>query len=159
MRNAKTYMEQVFKILSQAKTEIRFNSEWFDKMRRRRLDPAGRQVHAFRRCSSGKTFTSVFRKKNLSPCTNCSIRWRRDTIRSRCKQTSNLAAPTRNSICWSGARLQRAYGQESQVVLTMPILEGLDGVQKMSKSLRQRDRDSRAAAGNVRQSDVDFGRR
>ena len=66
---------------------------------------------------------------------NCCIRWRRDTTRSRSKPTWNWAAPIRNSICWWAARLQRAYGQESQVVLTTPILEGLDGVNKMSKSL------------------------
>ena len=66
---------------------------------------------------------------------NCSIRWRRDMTPSRLKPTSNSAAPIRNSICWLGANCNGAYGQESQIVLTTPILEGLDGVNKMSKSL------------------------
>ena len=55
--------------------------------------------------------------------------------RSRSKLMWNLAARIRNSILLVGRELQRSYGQESQVVLTTPILEGLDGVQKMSKSL------------------------
>ena len=49
--------------------------------------------------------------------------------------TSSSAAPTRSSTCWSAAQLQEGYGQEPQCVLTMPLLEGLDGVNKMSKSL------------------------
>jgi tyrosyl-tRNA synthetase len=57
-----------------------------------------------------------------------------------------------------GRELQRAYGQESQVVLTTPILEGLDGVNKMSKSLGQRHWYSRASARDVRQGHVDFRR-
>ena len=57
-----------------------------------------------------------------------------------------------------GRELQRDYGQESQVVLTMPILEGLDGVQKMSKSLGNAIGIQRAAAGDVRQDHEHIGR-
>ncbi len=54
-----------------------------------------------------------------------------------------------------GREVQRAYGQEPQVVLTVPLLEGLDGVRKMSKSLGQLGRTHRAARRAVRQADVD----
>ena len=49
--------------------------------------------------------------------------------------TSNWAAPTRSSIFWSGASCRRTMGSRPQCILTMPLLEGLDGVNKMSKSL------------------------
>ena len=55
--------------------------------------------------------------------------------RWRSKPTWSSAAAIKNSTCWWAATLQHEYGQESQVIMTMPILEGLDGVQKMSKSL------------------------
>ena len=49
--------------------------------------------------------------------------------------TSRWAAPTRSSICWWAANCRRDYGQPPQIVATVPLLEGLDGVNKMSKSL------------------------
>ena len=67
---------------------------------------------------------------------------------------SNSAAPIRSSTSLCGRELQRHYGQKPQIVLMTPILEGLDGVQKMSKSLEQRHRHQRAARGDVRQAHV-----
>ena len=58
-----------------------------------------------------------------------------------------------------GRELQRHYGQEPQCILTLPLLEGLDGVNKMSKSLGQLRRHHRAAERDVRQADVDLRRR
>ena len=73
-------------------------------------------------------------------------------------RTSSSAAPTRSSTCWSGRTLQEAYGQEPQVVMTMPLLEGTDGVNKMSKSLGNYIGITEAARQHVRQAHVDLGR-
>jgi tyrosyl-tRNA synthetase len=134
MKNAKTYMAQVFKILSQATTEVRFNSEWFDK-----LKPADwiRLTAKFTvsQMLEREDFHKRFREEKpialhelLYPLAQGydSVALKADVELGGTDQKFNLLV---------GREMQRAYGQESQVVLTMPILEGLDGVQKMSKSL------------------------
>jgi len=134
MRNAKTYMAQVFKILSQAKTETRFNREWFDK-----LKPADwiRLTAKFTvsQMLEREDFHKRFQDENpialhelLYPLAQGydSVALQADVELGGTDQKFNLLV---------GREMQRAYGQESQVVLTTPIIEGLDGVQKMSKSL------------------------
>jgi tyrosyl-tRNA synthetase len=134
MRNAKTYMAQVFKILSQAKTEVRFNSEWFDK-----LKPADwiRLTAKFTvsQMLEREDFHQRFQQEKpialhelLYPLAQGydSVVLQADVELGGTDQKFNLLV---------GREMQRAYGQEWQVVLTTPILEGLDGVQKMSKSL------------------------
>src|SRR6476661_8473735 len=134
MRNAKTYMAQVFKILSQAKTETRFNSEWFDKMK-----PADwiRLTAKFTvsQMLEREDFHNRFQEEKpialhelLYPLAQGydSVALQADVELGGTDQKFNLLV---------GREMQRAYGQESQVVLTLPLLEGLDGVNKMSKSL------------------------
>jgi len=135
MRNAKTYMAQVSKILAPPpKTETRFNSEWFDK-----LKPAD-----FVRLAAKVTVSQMLEREDfhkrfqeekpvamhelLYPLAQGydSVALKADVELGGTDQKFNLLM---------GRELQRHFGQESQVVLTMPILEGLDGVQKMSKSL------------------------
>jgi tyrosyl-tRNA synthetase len=135
MRNAKTYMAQVYKILAPPpKTETRFNSEWFDKMK-----PAD-----FVRLAAKVTVSQMLEREDfhrrfqdekpiamhelLYPLAQGydSVALKADVELGGTDQKFNLLV---------GRELQRHYGQESQVVLTTPILEGLDGVQKMSKSL------------------------
>jgi tyrosyl-tRNA synthetase len=135
MRNAKTYMAQVYKILAPPpKTETRFNSEWFDK-----LKPAD-----FVRLAAKVTVSQMLEREDfhkrfqeekpiamhelLYPLAQGydSVALKADVELGGTDQKFNLLM---------GRELQRHFGQESQVVLTMPILEGLDGVQKMSKSL------------------------
>ena len=135
MRNAKTYMAQVYKILAPPpKTETRFNSEWFDKMK-----PAD-----FVRLAAKVTVSQMLEREDfhkrfqdekpiamhelLYPLAQGydSVALKADVELGGTDQKFNLLV---------GRELQRHYGQESQVVLTMPILEGLDGVRKMSKSL------------------------
>src|SRR6184192_955991 len=135
MRNAKTYMAQVYKILAPPpKTETRFNSEWFDKMK-----PAD-----FVRLAAKYTVSQMLEREDfhkrfqdekpiamhelLYPLAQGydSVALKADVELGGTDQKFNLLM---------GRELQRAYGQESQIVLTTPILEGLDGVQKMSKSL------------------------
>ncbi len=134
MRNAKTYMAQVWKILSQATTEVRFNSEWFDKVKSAdwvRLAAKVTVSQMLEREDFHKRFLEekpIAMHELLYPLAQGydSVALQADVELGGTDQKFNLLV---------GRELQRAYGQESQVVLTMPILEGLDGVQKMSKSL------------------------
>src|SRR5438874_2192767 len=134
MRNAKTYMEQVYKILSPRTTEVRFNNEWFEKMKSVdwiKLAAKTTVSQMLEREDFHKRFKEekpIALHELLYPLAQGydSVMLKADVELGGTDQKFNLLV---------GRELQRAYGQESQVVLTMPILEGLDGVQKMSKSL------------------------
>ena len=134
MRNAKTYMAQVYKILDSFKTEVRFNSEWFNKVKSEdwiRLAAKVTISQMLEREDFHKRFQEekpIAMHELLYPLVQGydSVALRADVELGGTDQKFNLLM---------GRELQRSYGQESQVVLTMPILEGLDGVQKMSKSL------------------------
>ena len=133
MRNAKTYMEQVYKILSPRTTEVRFNNEWFEKMKSTdwiKLAAKTTVSQMLEREDFHKRFQEekpIALHELLYPLAQGydSVMLKADVELGGTDQKFNLLV---------GRELQRAYGQESQVVLTMPILEGLDGVQKMSKS-------------------------
>ncbi len=124
MRNAKTYMAQVWKILSQAKTEVRFNSEWFDKVKSAdwvRLAAKVTVSQMLEREDFHKRFLEekpIAMHELLYPLAQGydSVALQADVELGGTDQKFNLLM---------GRELQRAYGQESQVVLTMPILEGL----------------------------------
>ena len=134
MRNAKTYMAQVFKILNQKKTEVRHNSEWLGKLKGEdwiRLAAKYTVSQMLEREDFHKRFLEekpIALHELLYPLSQGydSVALQADVELGGTDQKFNLLV---------GRELQRSYGQESQVVLTMPILEGLDGVQKMSKSL------------------------
>ena len=134
MRNAKTYMAQVYKILNRTTTETRFNSEWFDKMKPAdwvRLAAKFTVSQMLEREDFHKRFQEekpIALHELLYPLAQGydSVALQADVELGGTDQKFNLLI---------GREMQRSYGQESQVVLTMPILEGLDGVQKMSKSL------------------------
>jgi len=134
MRNAKTYMAQVYKILDQHKTETRFNSEWFDKLKSAdwiRLAARFTVSQMLEREEFHKRFQEekpIGLHELLYPLAQGydSVMLQADVELGGTDQKFNLLM---------GRELQRNSGQDSQVVLTMPILEGLDGVQKMSKSL------------------------
>ncbi len=134
LENAETYKAQVFKILDPDRTEVAFNSTWMDL-----LSPA-----EFIRLSSQYTVARMLERDDFSkryagnqpiaiheflyPLVQGydSVALRADVELGGTDQKFNLLM---------GRELQRAYGQEPQVILTMPLLEGLDGVKKMSKSL------------------------
>jgi tyrosyl-tRNA synthetase len=132
-RNAETYTEQVYKILSREKTELRFNNEWFEKMNAAdwiRLAAKTTVSQMLEREEFHKRFKEekpIALHELLYPLVQGydSVALKSDVELGGTDQKFNLLM---------GRELQRGYGQESQVVLTMPILEGLDGVQKMSKS-------------------------
>lgn len=132
--NARTYQEQVFKILDPVKTEICFNSAWFDGLgaagmvRLAAQHTVARMLERddfSRRYSSGQPIAI---HEFLYPlCQGYdSVAMRADVELGGTDQKFNLLV---------GRELQKHYGQAPQVILTMPLLEGLDGVNKMSKSL------------------------
>jgi len=134
MRNAKTYMAQVYKILNSATTEVRFNSEWFDKLKSADWIKLAAKF-TISQMLEREDFHKRFQEEKpiaihelLYPLAQGydSVCLKADVELGGTDQKFNLLV---------GREMQRAHGQDSQVVLTMPILEGLDGVQKMSKSL------------------------
>lgn len=134
LANAETYKQQVFKILDESKTEVVFNSSWLEE-----LKPAD-----FIRLASQYTVARMLEREDFSNRYSSnqpiaiheflypliqgydSVALRSDIELGGTDQTFNLLM---------GRELQRSYGQEPQCVITMPLLEGLDGVKKMSKSL------------------------
>ena len=134
MRNAKTYMAQVYKILDKHKTETRFNSEWFDKVKSAdwiRLAAKFTVSQMLEREDFHKRFQEekpIAMHELLYP-----LAQGYDSVALQCDV--ELGGTDQKFNLLVGREMQRAYGQESQIVLTVPILEGLDGVQKMSKSL------------------------
>src|SRR5581483_357101 len=134
MKNTKTYIKQVYRILSPRTTEVRFNNEWFEKMKAAdwiKLTAKTTVSQMLEREDFHKRFQEekpIALHELLYPLAQGydSVMLKADVELGGTDQKFNLLV---------GRELQRSYGQESQVVLTMPILEGLDGVQKMSKSL------------------------
>ena len=132
--NAETYKSQVFRILSPEKTVIDFNSRWFSKFSAEdfiRLTAKYTVSQMLEREDFHKRFRDekpIAMHELLYPLAQGydSVALEADVELGGTDQKFNLLV---------GRELQRAYGQESQVVLTTPILEGLDGVNKMSKSL------------------------
>jgi tyrosyl-tRNA synthetase len=132
-RNAETYKSQVFKILDPAKTEIRFNSEWLDAMRFEDvIRLAGRYTVA--RLLERDDFSKRFREQVpisvhelLYP-----LAQGYDSVALKCDV--ELGGTDQKFNLLVGRELQRDYGHPPQIVATVPILEGLDGIEKMSKS-------------------------
>jgi tyrosyl-tRNA synthetase len=132
--NAETYKEQVFRILDRDKTEVRYNSEWLDKLGYAGLIGLSAKV-TLSQMLDRKEFLTRFREEQdislhelLYPLAQGydSVALESDVELGGTDQKFNLLM---------GRELQRDYGQKPQIVLMTPILEGLDGVQKMSKSL------------------------
>ncbi|MDI5892893.1 tyrosine--tRNA ligase [Halomonas rhizosphaerae] len=132
--NAQTYKEQVFKILDPEKTEVRFNAEWFSAMSAAdMIELAGQSTVARmlerddfdKRYSAGQPISI---HEFLYPLVQGydSVALKADVELGGTDQKFNLLM---------GREVQKHFGQAPQVVITMPLLEGLDGVQKMSKSL------------------------
>jgi tyrosyl-tRNA synthetase len=134
LANAKTYEAQVFKVLDRERTEVRFNSEWFGKMSAAdmiRLAGQHTVARMLERDDFAKRYAaqqSIAIHEFLYPLVQGydSVALEADVELGGTDQKFNLLM---------GRGLQEHYGQKPQVVLTMPLLEGLDGVQKMSKSL------------------------
>ncbi len=134
LANAQTYAEQVFKVLDRERTEVRFNSEWFGNMSAAdmiRLAAQHTVARMLERDDFAKRYAaqqSIAIHEFLYPLVQGydSVALKADVELGGTDQKFNLLM---------GRALQEHHGQPPQIVLTMPLLEGLDGVQKMSKSL------------------------
>ena len=133
-KNSKTYTNQVFKILDPELTEVRFNSEWCSKLGAEGIIKLASQYNLARMLERDdfskryKSNQSIAIHEFLYPLIQAydSVALQADVELGGTDQKFNLLV---------GRELQRAHEQEPQVVITVPILEGLDGTNKMSKSL------------------------
>jgi tyrosyl-tRNA synthetase len=132
--NARTYTEQVFRVLDRDRTEVVFNSAWMDRLSAADLIRLA-ATHTVARMLERDDFSKRYRNNQpiaihefLYPLVQGydSVALRADVELGGTDQKFNLLM---------GRELQKHYGQAPQVVLTLPLLEGLDGVNKMSKSL------------------------
>src|SRR3954469_307577 len=134
LKNAETYREQVFKILDPQRTQILFNSEWSDRLGAEgmiRLASRYTVARLLERDDSSKRF------KNTQPIAVhellCPLMQGYDSVAM--KADVELGGTDQKFNLLVGRELQRRHGQEAQVLLARPALEGLDGKEKMSKSL------------------------
>src|SRR6201982_2262872 len=132
--NAETYKEQVFKILDREKTEVRYNSEWLDKL----------SYYDMVKLMAQFTVSQMLEREDFHKRFNeeqpiglhevlYPLAQGYDSVALECDV--ELGGTDQKFNLMRGRDLQRHYGQPQQIVLMMPIIEGLDGVQKMSKSL------------------------
>ncbi|HHX87355.1 MAG TPA: tyrosine--tRNA ligase, partial [Firmicutes bacterium] len=134
MANARTYQEQLFKILDPERTEIKFNSWWLEKL----------SLTGVIRLTSTYTVARMLEREDFA------VRYRENQPISiheflypllqgydsvALNADIEFGATEQKFNLLMGRHLQREYGQEPQVAITMPILTGIDGIQKMSKSL------------------------
>ena len=134
LANAQTYSEQVFKVLDRERTEVRFNSEWFGAMSAADMIKLAGQ-HTVARMLERDDFAKRYAAQQsiaihefLYPLVQGY-----DSVALKCDV--ELGGTDQKFNLLMGRGLQEHYGQPPQIVLTMPLLEGLDGVNKMSKSL------------------------
>jgi len=132
--NAETYKEQVFKILDRETTEVRYNSEWLDKL----------SYYDMVKLMAQFTVSQMLEREDFHKRFNeeqpialheliYPIAQGYDSVALECDV--ELGGTDQKFNLMRGRDLQKHYGQPQQIVLMMPIIEGLDGVQKMSKSL------------------------
>jgi tyrosyl-tRNA synthetase len=134
LANAETYAEQVYKVLDREKTELRFNSEWFGQMTAADMIKLAAQ-HTVARMLERDDFAKRYAAQQpiaihefLYPLVQGY-----DSVALKCDV--ELGGTDQKFNLLMGRALQEHHGQPAQIVLTMPLLEGLDGVNKMSKSL------------------------
>lgn len=134
LENAKTYQKQIFKVLDEEKTEVRFNSEWLAKLNFEDVVKLAATITVARMLEREdfkkryESHTPISVHEFFYPLMQGydSVAINADIELGGTDQRFNLLM---------GRALQKEFGQESQVVIMMPIIEGLDGVNKMSKSL------------------------
>lgn len=134
LANAQTYADQVFKVLDKERTEVRFNSEWFGRMSSADMIKLAAQ-HTVARMLERDDFAKRYAAQQpiaihefLYPLVQGY-----DSVALQCDV--ELGGTDQKFNLLMGRGLQEHHGQPAQIVLTMPLLEGLDGVNKMSKSL------------------------
>jgi tyrosyl-tRNA synthetase len=134
IQNAETYKEQIFKILDPQKTIIEFNHRWMDQMNAASMIELAAK-YTVARMLEREDFKQRYQKQQSISIHEFLYPLIQGYDSVVLKADMELGGTDQRFNLLMGRELQREYGQEPQVVLTMPLLEGLDGVQKMSKSL------------------------
>lgn len=134
MKNAETYENQFFKILDRSKTEIHYNGEWFAKMK---FDEIMNLAAKFTvaRILERDDFTKRYKEGNPISLHEFFYPLMQGYDSVAIKADVELGATEQKFNLLTARDVQREYGQEPQVILTLPVLEGIDGGQRMSKSL------------------------
>ena len=133
-KNAETYKEQIFKILDPKKTLVEFNHRWMEKMDAVSMIELAAKYNVARMLER-EDFKQRYQKQQSISIHEFIYPLIQGYDSVALKADVELGGTDQRFNLLMGRELQREYGQEAQVVLTMPLLEGLDGVQKMSKSL------------------------
>jgi len=134
VKNAETYKEQIFKILDPKKTLVEFNHRWMEKLDAVSLIELSAK-YTVARMLEREDFKQRYRKQQSISIHEFLYPLMQGYDSVVLKADVELGGTDQRFNLLIGRELQREYGQESQVVLTMPLLEGTDGVHKMSKSL------------------------
>ena len=134
MKNAKTYEKQIFKILDKEKTEVRFNSEWLSKLN------FGDVIRLASKCTVARMlerddFKNRFQEHESIGVHEFFYPLMQGYDSVEIKADVELGGTEQRFNILMGRNLQKEYGQESQIAIFMPLLEGTDGIEKMSKSL------------------------
>ena len=134
IKNAETYENQFFKILDRSKTEIHYNGEWFAKMK---FDEIMNLAAKFTiaRILERDDFTKRYKEGNPISLHEFFYPLMQGYDSVAIKADVELGATEQKFNLLTARDVQREYGQEPQVILTLPVLEGIDGGQRMSKSL------------------------
>jgi tyrosyl-tRNA synthetase len=134
MEHAQTYQDQFFKILDKDKTQIRFNGEWFKKMP---FDQVMALASKFTvaRMLERDDFANRFKSQMPISIHEFFYPLMQGYDSVMIKSDVELGATEQKFNLVIGRQIQKEYGQEPQVILTLPVLEGLDGKQRMSKSI------------------------
>lgn len=132
--NARTYKEQVFRILDPEKTEVRYNSEWLDRLGFEGMIRLAAKL-TLSQMLDRRDFLTRFRNEEVISIHELlyPLAQGYDSVALACDV--ELGGTDQRFNLLMGRELQKDFGQKQQIVLMTPILEGLDGVQKMSKSL------------------------
>lgn len=132
--NAATYMEQIFKVLDREKTEVRFNSEWLAGMSFEEVLKLAAST-TVARLLEREDFSNRYKKQEAIGLHEFFYPLMQAYDSVQIKADIELGGTDQTFNVLMGRTLQRAMGMEPQIAIFMPILEGLDGVEKMSKSL------------------------
>jgi len=134
MKNAETYENQFFKILDRSKTEVHYNGEWFANMK---FDEIMNLAAKFTiaRILERDDFTKRYKEGNPISLHEFFYPLMQGFDSVAIKSDVELGATEQKFNLLTARDVQREYGQEPQVILTLPVLEGIDGAQRMSKSL------------------------
>ncbi|MFY9177367.1 MAG: tyrosine--tRNA ligase [Caldicoprobacterales bacterium] len=134
LENAKTYQEQIFKIIDEEKTEVRFNSEWLGELKFSDvIELASKYTVA--RMLEREDFKNRFENQQSIAIHEFFYPLMQGYDSVAIKADIELGGTDQRFNLLMGRTIQKDYGQQSQVALLMPLLEGTDGVEKMSKSL------------------------